>query len=138
MATTTTLANPNLLIDSVDYTDQCTSVTLTERYEQLESTAFGTTARTFTAGLGNHELTCTLMLAYDTSEVEANLNGIVGTTVNVVVYATNSQTAGATNPEYTLTGAYLEAVTPINASLGELQTVDLTFTGGALTRSITP
>jgi len=137
VATVTTLSNPNLLIDSVDYTDQCTSCTLTERYESLEATAFGGTARVYTAGLGNHEFTCTLMLAYDTSEVEANLNGIVGTAVNIVVYATNSQTPGATNPEYTLTGAYLESVTPINASLGELQTVDLTFTGGTLTRATT-
>jgi hypothetical protein len=44
--------------------------------------------------------------------------------------------ASATNPIYTLTGAYLESHTPINASLGELSTITLTFTGGVLTKAV--
>jgi len=135
VATTTVLSNPTVLINAVDYTDQCTSAVFTTRYESLEATAFGDTARKYTAGLGNHELTVTLMLAYDTSEVEANLSALVGTTTTVVVYAGASVTPGVTNPEFELAGAYLESYTPINASLGALQTVDLTFTGGVLTRA---
>jgi hypothetical protein len=77
------------------------------------------------------------MLAYDTAEIEALLAALVGTTTTVVVYATNSQTPGVTNPEFELVGTYLESYTPVNASIGELQTVDLTFTGGVLTRSTT-
>jgi hypothetical protein len=121
----------------VDYSDQCTSATLTLTEEALEATTFADTARKFTAGLTNVEFTCTLMLAYDTSEVEANLAGLVGTTTTIEVYATNSTSPGATNPEYTISGAYLESFTPINASLGELQTVDLTFTGGTYLRAVT-
>ena len=135
MATTTTLANPAVLINAVDYTDQCTSAVFTTRYESLEATAFGDTSRKYTKGLGNHELTLTLMLAYDTSEVEANLSALVGTTTTVVVYANGSTSPGVTNPEFELAGAYLESYTPVNASLGTLQTVDLTFTGGVLTRA---
>jgi hypothetical protein len=44
-------------------------------------------------------------------------------------------TPTAASPKYTLTGAYLESHTPINASLGELSTIDLTFTGGTLTKA---
>jgi hypothetical protein len=135
MATTTTLSQPALLINSVDYSDQCTSATLTITEEALEATTFADTARKFTAGLTNVEFTCTLMLAYDSAEVEANLEGLVGTTTTIEVYATNSTSPGATNPEYTISGAYLESFTPINASLGELQTVDLTFTGGTYARA---
>ena len=135
MATTTTLSNPTILINSVDYTDNCSSVTFTTRFESLEATAFGDTARKYTKGLGNHEVTVTLMLAYDTAEVEALIAALVGTTTTVVVYATQSQTPGVTNPEFELVGTYLESYTPVNASIGELQTVDLTFTGGVLTRS---
>lgn len=135
MATTTVLSQPNLLIDSVDYSDQCSSATVTLVFESLESTSFADGARKYTAGLGNHEVTCTLMLAYGTSEVEENLEGLVGTNVDVEIYATNSQTAAAGNPKYTFTGMYLESVTPINGSLGELQTVDLTFTGGTYARA---
>jgi hypothetical protein len=46
-----------------------------------------------------------------------------------------SGAVSATNPSYTLTGAYLESHTPINASLGELSTIDLTFTGGTLAKA---
>lgn len=136
MATTVSLSNPSIVVDSVDFTDQCTQVTVTQTVEALESTAFGDTARKFTSGLGNHEITATFMLAYDTSEVEEKLNSLTGSTFNVEVYAAASVTPGATNPEYTLTGCYLETITPINGSVGDLPTVDCTFRGGALTRAV--
>lgn len=136
MATTTVLANPALEINNVDYTDQCTQVVVTERYESLESTSFGGTARKFTAGLAAHEVTVTLMLAYGTAEVEANLEALVGTQTSVEIWANGSTTPGATNPKYTLTDCYLESFTPINGQLGQLQTCDLTFTGGTLARVI--
>ena len=136
MATTTTLSRPAVVINSVDYSDQCTSATLTITEEALEATTFADSARKYTAGLTNVEFTCTMMLAYDTSEVEALLEGLVGTTTTVEVYATNSTSPGATNPEYTISDTYLESFTPINAALGELQTVDLTFTGGTYVRAI--
>ena len=136
MATTTVLSNPNILRDSVDYTDQCTEVVLTLTTEALESTAFGSTARSYTAGLQNNTATVSMMLAYGASEVEANIQALVGTTFTVVVYGTNSQTPSATNPEYTLTGCYLESFTPVNASTGGLQTADLTLTGFTYARAI--
>jgi len=136
MATTTVLSNPALLIDSVDYSDQCTSAVLTLTKESLESTTFADTARTYTAGLTNVEVTCTLMLAYGSSEVEENLEGILGTNVDVVIYATSSTTPAADNPQYTITGAYLESITPVNGALGELQTIDITLSGGSYTRAV--
>lgn len=135
MATTTVLSNPALLIDAVDYSDQCTSAQLSITKESLEKTSFADGARSYTAGLTNVEVTCTLMLAYGTSEVEENLEGILGTNVDVVIYATSSTTAAVDNPQYTITGAYLESITPINGTLGELQTIDLTFTGGTYARA---
>lgn len=135
MATTTVLSQPALLIDSVDYSDQCTSATVTLTVESLEATSFADVARKYTSGLQVNEVTCTLMLAYGTSEVEENLQGIVGTNVDVVIYGTSSTTPGVANPEYTFTGMYLESITPINGSLGELQTIDLTFTGGTYVRA---
>jgi len=76
------------------------------------------------------------MLAYGSAEVEENLEGILGSNVDVVIYATSSTTPAADNPQYTITGAYLESITPINGTLGELQTIDLTFTGGTYTRAV--
>ena len=75
------------------------------------------------------------MISYGSSEVEEKLNSIVGTAVNVVVTPTTSGTPGTSNPAYTLTGGYLESITPINGGVGELPTMDVTFRGGALTRA---
>ena len=135
MATTTTLSQPALLINSVDYSDQCTAAVVTINFEQLEATSFADGARKYTAGLGNHSVTATLMLDYGTSEVEENLAALVGTTTDVVVYATSSTTPAVDNPEYTFTGMYLSEITPINGALGALQTIDLTFNGGTYVRA---
>ena len=107
MATTVSLSNPSIVVDSVDFTDQCTQVTVTQTVEALESTAFGDTARKFTSGLGNHEITATFMLAYDSNEVEEKLNSLTGSVFNVEVYAAASTSPGATNPEYKIGRAHV-------------------------------
>lgn len=135
MATVTNLVSPYFEIDSNDLTDQCQSVTITNEIEALENTSVDSTARSFTAGLQNNEITATLYLSYGASEVEAILQGLLGTTFDTIVGATGS-TAAADNPVYTLTGGYLASFTPINGDYGTLSTVDITIQGGALTRAV--
>lgn len=135
MATVTNLVSPYFEIDSNDLTDQCQSVTITNEIEALENTSVDSTARSFTAGLQNNEITATLYLSYGATEVEAILQGLLGTTFTTIVGATGS-TAAADNPVYTLTGGYLASFTPVNGDYGTLSTVDITIQGGALTRAV--
>jgi hypothetical protein len=136
MATSTILSNPKVVIATVDLSDQCTAATLTRTIEALEDTAFGSTARTYTGGLENNELTVTMYMSYAATETYATLSTLVGTKMTVIVNPT-SAVDSATNPGFTLTNTYLEALPVINASLGELQTVDLTFTGGVYSADVT-
>jgi hypothetical protein len=136
MATTTYLSNPDVIIATVNLRDQCTSATLTQTVEALESTAFGDIARFMSPGLQNNELTLTLYMSYAASETYASLAALVGTQVTVIVSPAAPTTPGtysATNPGFTLTGTYLESLPVINATMGELSTIDITFTGGAYT-----
>ena len=139
MATTVYLSNPTLTINSVDLQDQCTSATVNYVYEQLETTAFGDTARKFggstVTSLQNNSIEVELYQSYATSETESTIFGLVGIVTTIVIKPT-SAAVSATNPSYTLTGAYLESHTPINASLGELSTITLTFAGGVLTKAV--
>ena len=139
MATSVYLSNPSVTINSVDLRDQCTSATLNYVYEQLETTAFGDTARKFGASsvtsLQNNSVEVELYQSYAGSETEATIYGLVGIQTTILL-APATGIASATNPIYTLTGAYLESHTPINASLGELSTITLTFTGGVLTKAV--
>jgi hypothetical protein len=56
---------------------------------------------------------------------------------STLVISPSGTTESASNPEYTITGAYLENFTPINSTVGELATLELTFTGGTWARDIT-
>jgi hypothetical protein len=138
MATTVYLSNPTLTINSVDLQDQCTSATVNYVYEQLETTAFGDTARKFggsaVTSLQNNTIEVELYQSYAASETEATIFSLVGVQTTLVLKPT-SAAVSATNPSYTLTGAYLSAHTPINASLGELSELTLTFSGGELTKA---
>ncbi len=139
MATSVYLSNPVVTINSVALTDQCTSAVVTFALDQLETTTFGDTARKFGAAtvtsLQNNTIEVELFQSYAASETEATIYGLVGITTTVIV-APASGVASATNPIYTLTGCYLASHTPINASLGELSSITLTFAGGALTKAV--
>ena len=129
MATSTYLSNPVVTVNSVDLSDQCTAATFTHRFDQLESTAFGDTARKYVAGLGNHEVTLSLFMSYAATETYATLASLVGTTTTVRVQPA-APPDSATNPGFVLTGAFLAELPVINASMGELSTIDITFVGG--------
>jgi hypothetical protein len=139
MATVTYLSNPTVTVTSpsaMTLTDHCSAATLTLTAEALENTAFGQTSRTFTAGLYNNELTLTLFQGYGATEVETMLNSMFGVASTIVISPAGA-TESASNPEYTLTGCYLETVTPISATVGELSVVEATFMGGSFVRDIT-
>lgn len=129
MATSTYLSNPVVTVNSVALTGFATSAVLTRNITSADITAFGETARTYGATLEDSELTVTLYMTYGASEVYATLKSLVGTRTTVKVKPTSSATS-ATNPEMQLQGAYLESLPVLQASLGEISSIDITFRGG--------
>ena len=138
MATTTFLSNATVAIGAVDVSDQVSSVTLTVGYDELEATAMGDAGRKFVKGLESVEVTLTMFNSYGTSEIEATLSDVVGDGNTTLTISPSGTTESASNPEYTITNAMLSSFTPVNSSVGELSTVEVTFTGGTWVRDITP
>ena len=138
MATSTYLSNPGVMVNSVSLTDQCTSATVTNRVNALESTAFGSTSRVYTAGLFDQEITLDLYMSYAASETYATLAALVGTTTTVKVSNTVAglTTASPTEPRFELVGCFLAELPVIDASMGELSTISISFQGGVLTTVI--
>jgi hypothetical protein len=135
MATSTILSNPVVTVNAVDLSDQCTSASFTERYAELTATAFGDLSNKYVKGLGDHEVTLTLYMSYAASETYATLKDLVGTTCTVIVKpATGADSA--TNPGFTLTGAFM-AELPHTFAMGELSSIDVTFHGGVYTADTT-
>lgn len=140
MATLTFLSNATVNVtpatgSSADLSDQCSSVVLESKKVALRKTAMGDAAEYYTAGLQDNTLTLNLYNSYGNGEVEEVLNRCLGTATTIVV-SPSGTTEAPDNPEYTLTGAYLESVTPINSVVGELSAVSAVFRGGVLTRDI--
>ena len=136
MATTTYLGNAKVLIATVDLSDQCKSATITRTIEALESSAFGSTNRVYTAGMENSTFTGEFMMSYSASETYATLKDLVGTAINIVVNPTSAADS-ATNPGFTLTGTYLESIDVIAAEIGTLGMVTVSTQGGVYSADVT-
>jgi hypothetical protein len=141
MATSTYLSNPVVLIgatsaSTTDITDQVSACTVNYIVEALEDTAFGSTARTNTAGLQSNSATLTLYASFAATESYALLSVLVGTKCYIKVTPAGGANS-ATNPGFELTNTYLSALPVINANLGELATYDIELMGGAYTVDIT-
>ena len=141
MATTTFLSNATIGITqgatTTDLSDQANACSITIGQDSLESTAFGDTGHRFTGGLQSVEVAITFFLSYGATEVEAILASCVGTGTTILTISPSGATESATNPEYVITNAMLASFTPINSTVGELATVEATFTGGTWVRDIT-
>lgn len=136
MATNQYLSNPVVTVNTVALTGFCTAASVNVRFDALDNTTFGQTDRTYAKGLGDHECTLTLLLTYATAETYATLAPLVGTTTTVIVKPASGNDS-ATNPGFTLTGTFLAELPVINATLGELQTIDITFQGGVYSADTT-
>jgi len=128
------LTDAVITVNSVALSDHANSVTLNYEIDSVETTAFGSTGHKFTGGLQNNSLDIEFMQDFAASNVEATVFPLVGTTTIVKVKATSAINS-ATNPEYTLTGTFLAAHTPVASAVGELAMTSLSFTGGVLTKA---
>ena len=142
MATTTYLGNSKVEIGAssasvTDITDQVTACVVNFNVEALEDTAFGSTARTNTAGLQSNSATLTVYASYASSETYATLSALVGTKCFIRVTPVDT-TISATNPAFELTNTFLGALPVVNASLGELSTYDIELAGGTYAADVTP
>ena len=142
MATSTYLSNPKVEVGAssasvTDITDQVSSCVVNFNVEALEDTAFGSTARTNTAGLQSNSATLTLYASYAASESYATLSALVGTKCFIRVTPVDAAVS-ATNPAFELSSTFLSNLPVVNATLGELSTYDVEFMGGTYVADVTP
>jgi hypothetical protein len=129
------LTNAFVSVNGTDLSAKSNSVTLNYEIDSVETTAFGDTGHKFTGGLQNNSVEIAFHQDYATSNVEATLYPLVGTTTTLIIKPNGSVTS-ATNPAYTLTGAFLAAHTPVAGAVGELASTTVTFTGGTLAKAV--
>jgi hypothetical protein len=128
------LTDASITINSVDLSSRANTVTLNYEKEAVETTAFGDSGRTYTAGLQNVTVDIELQQDFAASNVEATVFPLVGTSTTIVIKPT-AAAVGAENPSYTVASTYLAAHTPVAGTVGELATTSLSFQGGTLTKA---
>jgi len=128
------LTNAFITINGVNLSDHIASVTLTTSEDVIETTAFGTTARTRVAGLADNSIALEFHQDYATSSVEVTIYPLLGAAPTAVVVKPNGTTTSASNPAYSFS-ALVSEWTPLNGAVGELATASVTWPiDGAITK----
>jgi len=119
------LTNPEIEINSVSLADHVASVTVSESYAEVATTAFGDTAVTRVAGLGDHSVSLDFHEDFAATEVHATIYPLLSGTTTLVVKPVN-ETTSSTNPSYTMTVLVTEWPL-LNGSVGDLATASVTW-----------
>lgn len=141
MATSTFLSNATVNITqgatTWDVSDQCSSVSLTVGYAELDATTMGDTGSKAVKGLQTVEVSLSLFLSYGTGEVEDMIQACLGTGTTTLVISPSGTAESASNPEYTILNGMLSSGPVIQSTVGELAVAELTWTMGTWARDIT-
>jgi hypothetical protein len=119
------LTNPEITVNSVDLSSHIGSVTVSESYAEVATTAFGDTAVTRIAGLGDHSVSLDFHEDFASSQVFGTIADLVGSTTTVTVKPVN-ETTSATNPSFSMTVLVTEWPL-LNGSVGELASASVTW-----------
>ena len=120
-----------LKIATVDLSEYVSAITLTQTFDEVETTTMGQTSHTFAKGLEASTLQVDFMNDWAAAKVQATLQAAYGTSVTaliVPVRADVSTTISASNPLYTVS-ILVNNLTPVGTGgPGDFATSSMTFT----------
>ena len=94
--------NVGLKIATVDLSQFITSITLTQTFDEVETTSMGSASHTFSKGLESSTLQVDFLNDWAAAQVQATLQAAYGTSVTAVMIPVKGTAVGATNPLYTV------------------------------------
>ena len=128
------LTNPSISIGGTDLSGYVTSVTLDTKYDIVETTAFGDTAKKRVAGLADNSIALEFQQDFGSTAVESTIYPLLGTAASIVIKPV-ATTVSTTNPSYTVS-AVVSEWQPLKGSIGALATASVTWpVSGAITKA---
>ena len=128
------LTNPQITVAGTDLSGWVTSVTLDTKYDIVETTAFGDTAKKRVAGLADNSISLEFQQDFASSSVESTIYPLLGTAANIVIKPVNT-TVSTTNPSYTVSAVVAEWQ-PLKGGIGQLATASVTWpVSGAIAKA---
>ena len=107
--------NVGLKIATVDLSEYVTSITLTQTFDEVETTAMGADSHQFSKGLEASTLTIDFLNDWDAAKVQATLQAAYGTSVTAIVIPVKGTAVSAANPTYTMS-ILVNNLTPVGTS----------------------
>ena len=77
--------NVGLKIATVDLSEYVTSITLTQTFDEVETTSMGSSAHTFSKGLESSTLQVDFLNDWAAAKVQATLQAAYGTSVTAII-----------------------------------------------------
>jgi hypothetical protein len=128
------LTNASVSIAGTDLSTSITNITLETKYDIIETTTFGNTAKTRVAGLADNQITLDFLQDFAASSVEATIYPLLGTAQTIIVKPVSGSTT-TTNPQYTVS-ALISDWTPLKGAVGQLATASVTWPiSGTITKA---
>ena len=119
---------------SDDLSDHISSVTLNTSYDIVETTSFGSNAKTRIAGLQDNSVSLEFHQDFASGSVESIIYPLLGTAITIKVKPV-AGTTSATNPQYSFS-TLISEWQPLSGSVGELSTASVTWPiSGAITKT---
>jgi len=119
---------------SNDLSDHISSVTINTSYDIVETTSFGSTAKTRIAGLADNSVSIEFHQDFASGSIESIIYPLLGTAITIKVKPVAGSTT-ATNPQYSFS-ALVSEWSPLSGSVGELSTASVTWPiSGAITKT---
>ena len=129
------LTNPSITVAGVDLSDHIANITLETKYDIVETTAFGSTAKSRVAGLADNSISLDFHQDFAAGSVEATIYPLLGTNQTIIIKPVAGTTT-TTNPQYTVT-AVIADWTPLKAGVGQLATASVTWpVSGTVTKAL--
>jgi hypothetical protein len=121
------LTDVGVVLGGVDLSDHIASVEIAQNFDEVETTAFGDGGRTRVAGLEDSSITLSFHQDFAAANVDATIAPLVGGTASFVFAPFGTAVAASgTAPRYSGT-VLLTEWTPLNGTVGDLSTADVTW-----------
>jgi hypothetical protein len=130
------LTNASVVFASADLSSYVSSITLSTSLDVVDTTAFGSTARSRVAGLADNQVTIEFFQDFGSGLLESIIYPTIGTSAAMVIKPVAGTTT-ASNPQFAF-NALVSEWQPLSGAVGELATASVTWPiSGAITKTTT-
>ena len=125
--------NAKVIVNSVDRSDHCTTVSVETSRDEVDVTAFGAANKVVMPGLGDGTIRATFLVDFVAGGLDEALQALSVATVGFPIEVRPVNSGRTTsNPAYVMT-CLMYGYTPISGGIGDAATIDVTFRNASQT-----